>query len=230
MSIIEAVGKNPLFLPKFFLKTFAGAVIGQETIADFFGAGVPLPDILIIIIGIVIFAGYILAFVLYVKCELFEETVFPALLLISGFGNHILVTAGRWIFLKESYALSSRYAGQFMIGIIGMLMIFAMYERRTRALKRFGMTERSVIKGCTVAAAVLIILGNCYTTFQELKKAPYRRENYLHMKEVILNYEGFTEDELKAELEWTKDSETLYKALKILKDNHLNVFSTPGMK
>ena len=229
MSMAEAISSQPLFLPRFFIKTFAGAVIGQETIANFFGQGAALPDIIVLLIGLAVLSGYVLAFVLYIRCELFEETIFPVALLISGFGNHVLVTLGRWIFLKESYALSSRYAGQFMIGIIGMLMIFAMYERKKRALKSFGMTEREVIKACTVVGAVLIMLGSCYTTLQEIRKAPYREANYTHMGEVILNYENYTEDELKKQLEWTKDSDTLYKALEILKENGLNVFSRSGV-
>ena len=49
------------------------------------------------------------------------------------------------------------------------------------------------------------------------------------MGEVILNYENYTEDELKKQLEWTKDSDTLYKALEILKENGLNVFSRSGV-
>ena len=104
-----------------------------------------------------------------------------------------------------------------------------MYERKKRALKSFGMTEREVIKACTVVGAVLIMLGSCYTTLQEIRKAPYREANYTHMGEVILNYENYTEDELKKQLEWTKDSDTLYKALEILKENGLNVFSRSGV-
>ncbi len=230
MSMPELISSEPWFLPRFFLKTFAGAVIGQETIANFFGQGRALPDIIVLSVGAAVLAGYVLAFVLYIRCELFEETIFPIVLLISGLGNHVLVTMARWIFVKESYALSSRYAGQFMIGIIGMLMIFAMYGRRKRALKSFGRNERDIIKICTATAAVLVMAGSLYTTAQEIKKAPYRRANYMHMGEVILNYENYTGDELKKELEWTKDPEILYKALKILKDNRLNVFNTSGIQ
>ena len=228
MSIGELISSRPWFIPRFFLKTFAGAVIGQETIADFFGQGRALPDIIVLSVGTAVLAGYVLAFVLYIRCELFEETIFPAALLISGFGNHMLVTMARWIFVKESYALSSRYAGQFMIGIIGMLIIFAMYGRKKRALRSFGRSEKDAIRICVAAAAGLIIAGSAYTTAQEIRKAPYRRANYVHMGEVILNYENYTGDELKKELEWTKDPEILYKALEILKDNRLNVFNTSG--
>ena len=115
-----------------------------------------------------------------------------------------------------------------MIGIIGMLIIFAMYGRKKRALRSFGRSEKDAIRICVAAAAGLIIAGSAYTTAQEIRKAPYRRANYVHMGEVILNYENYTGDELKKELEWTKDPEILYKALEILKDNRLNVFNTSG--
>ncbi len=224
-GLLEVIQKEPFFIVRFLLKSFAGAVIGQETIANFFGPGAALNDAIVIFIGIVILAAYVFAFFIYIESELFEETVFPLVLLISGFGNHLLVALGRWIFLKENYALSSRYAGQFMIGLIGMLLIFAMYGRRKQALKRFDKSTQSFMRAAAIAGTVLIISGNCYTTYQELIKAPYREENYVRMGEAMLQYEDYDTDELKRILEWTKDDETMYKALSILKNNRLNVFS-----
>lgn len=226
-GILEVISEDPAYIPRFFFNTFAGAVIGQETVMNFFGNGEPLPEALVTVIGVIMFLSYLAALYVYVRSGLYEVTVFPAILVISGFGNHMLVTLGRWIFLDTAYALSSRYAGQFMIGLIGMILIFALYRTQKRELKGFGRAEKRAIRAFAAAAVVLIISGNCYTTYQEIGKAPYREANYAHMAEVIRNYEQYGPEELKKELEWTKDSETLLKALKILKDNKLNVFGRP---
>ncbi len=226
-SIFSVLGSNPLFFIKFFFNTFAGAVIGQETIANFFGSGEALSYTVVTAIGAVMCFSYIVSLYVYIRSGLFEKTLFPAILLISGFLNHILITISRWIFLSEAYALSSRYAGQFMIGLIGMIIIFSMYKRQKRELKGFGSVEKNAARVFAAVSVVLITAGNCYTTYQEIGKAKYREENYTHMAEVIRHYEDYEEEELKSVLEWTKDSETLYKSLEILKDNGLNVFGRP---
>ena len=227
LSLTQLVSSNPLFLPRFFFKTFAGAVIGQETIQNFFAGGIPLPDRAVLILGMLMAAAYVLAFILYFRGDLLERTIFPMVLLISGFANHVLVTIARWIFLREDYALSSRYGGQFMIGLLGMLLIFALYERKQPVYRRKGSTVRRGLKIAAVLITVFIVCGNCYTTYQEVRKAKYREANYERMAEVILHYEDYSEEELTAVLEWHKDPQELRSALKILKDNKLNVFSRP---
>ena len=224
LSLKEAVLSQPLFFPRFFIKTFAGALLGQETIASFAG-GQALPDNAVLVLGILVLCAYFLAFALYIQEEMMEKTVFPLVLLVSGFLNHVLVTVGRWIFLREDYALSSRYSGQFMIGIIGILLVFALYGRhRQRGPQRVVQQRKRRIHRLVLAVSVFIVLGNCYTTYQEIRKAPYREANYERMQEAILSYESQPEEELLQTLEWHKDPAVLYNALRILKENKLNVF------
>ena len=56
-----------------------------------------------------------------------------------------------------------------------------MYKRQTQ----------SFMRAAAIAGTVLIISGNCYTTYQELIKAPYREENYVRMGEAMLHYEDY---------------------------------------
>ncbi|MDO4960771.1 MAG: hypothetical protein Q4E57_02795 [Eubacteriales bacterium] len=226
-GIIEVILQEPLYLPKFFIKTFAGAVVGQETINNFLPGGMPLPNRIVLIIGAAVLAGYILAFITYFTADMLEHTIFPLILLISGFGNHMLVTIGRWIFMNESYALSSRYSGQFMVGLIGMLLIFSMCDKYRRHYRRKDESKRTAVKAGVIFITVLIILGNCYTSYQEINKAKYREANYERMMDAVLNYETYPEEELMSMLEWHKSPDDLYNALNILKDNKLNVFSRP---
>ena len=230
MSLKEVITSRPFFLPRFFIKSFAGTVLGQETAASFIG-GKPLPDIAVLLTGAIVLAAYVFAVVLYVCGDLMDRTVFPLVLLLSGFINHGLVTAGRWIFLREDYALSSRYGGQFMIGITGILLIFALYQTtRKRGERRAAMKRRTRIMAAAAAVTVFIAAGNCYTTYQEIRKAPYREANYERMEQAVLQFETYPEEELLSIMEWHKDPAVLYESLNILKENRLNVFRAPALQ
>ena len=76
---------------------------------------------------------------------------------------------------------------------------------------------------------VFIAAGNCYTTYQEIRKAPYREQNYERMAEAVLHYDTYPEEELLKIMEWHKDPAILYESLRILKDNELNVFRSPAV-
>ncbi|MDO4266519.1 MAG: hypothetical protein Q4C63_08700 [Eubacteriales bacterium] len=234
LSFSEAMAREPLFLPRFFVKTFAGAVLGQETIAALAERGF-LNDNAVFAAGLLVIVAYVFALYLYfVKAELYRKTLFPLILLLSGGMNHVLVTASRWIFLKESYALSSRYAAQFMIGIIGILLIFALYRRETAGNPagacRIGAGEAGVCRPCKICNGILIafciffLAGNCYTTYDEIKKAPYREENYEAMAAMLRDHEAYSPEELCKRLEWGKSPAVLEHVIEILEENHLNVF------
>ena len=50
----------------------------------------------------------------------------PLMLLAGGGMNHVIIFISRYIFEKENYALSSRYALQFQVGILGIILTFAL--------------------------------------------------------------------------------------------------------
>lgn len=236
LSLGEVIAENPVFLPRFFIKTFAGAAIGQETIQNFYGNGKPLSDAAVLLLGCLVIGMYLLGIALYVKSRMYQRTLFPMILLLSGGMNHVIVTIGRWIFLKESYALSSRYSAQFMIGLIGIFLIFglrrqcanlgnasfkqdALQTRHHRHSAYFGKIQIIV-----TVLTVFILAGNCYTTEQEIKKAPYREQNYEEMADMLRNSAAYTPEELCQKLDWHKSPDDLYQAITILRENHLNVF------
>ena len=134
----------------------------------------------------------------------------------------MLVTASRWIFLSEDYGLSSRYGAQFMIGVIGIILTAALVFQELTKRKARG--SRILREGC-IAAALLFLLGAAYTTRCELSIVPYREQNYERMQQAVLNYHDYEPEELADILEWGKSEETMLRALEILEDNRLNVFS-----
>lgn len=272
-SLGQVIAEQPLFLPRFFIKTFAGAVLGQETIQNFWGNGKPLADSAVVLLGLLVIAAYVLGLWLYWRTALWKRTLFPLILMLSGGMNHVLVTLGRWIFLREDYALSSRYSAQFMIGLIGVLLTFGLCAGRrrtvpgetgekaetgekTQAVKKAEAGEKTetrqkaeavkkaeagkkaetwkkaetiypVHPGCIgmcIFFTALFLLGNLYTTKQELQKAPYREQSYEQIAEMLRHSEDYTDEELCKKLDWHKDASYVHQAIDILKENHLNVF------
>ena len=229
-GFIETVLSNPKLLPRFFIKSFAGTVFGKEVIDSMVPGGAAMPGKAVLLIGGIIMLSYILALVLYFQNDMLEKTVFPLMLIISGGANHVLVTMARWIFLRDDYALSSRYGAQFMVGILGIILVFAMFNRQRRPYRRVDEKRRRITRTLAAVLSILIVFGNCYTDYRELRLAKYRKANYKQMAEALVDYEQYDEEELVKVLEWHKDPAQLYSAIEILKRNKLNVFSTPKIK
>lgn len=220
MSIFDLLKTAPSFFPRFFLKSLAGDVWDAEMIAAH-----SISDEALFATGALVFLMYIICFIVYFALGLNEKSIFPLLLLVSGFANHGIVMAGRWIFLNENYGISSRYGIQFSIGIFGMIAVMALYKApksnyRERKLAKMRNLGRAVV----YFGLALICAGTILTGVSEWNKAQYRKENYRHMAEMILDYENQDTEELKSALEWHKDEETMLNALKTIKDNKLNVF------
>ena len=120
-SIVTVAGRSPLLLPEFFVRSFASMAVGGEAAEHFRLSGGMLTAL-----GGIVLLLYAAAFYLNFRQRLYERTTFPLLLLTAGFLNHVLITASRWIFLNPSYGMSSRYALQYQIGIVGILVTFAL--------------------------------------------------------------------------------------------------------
>ncbi len=75
---------------------------------------------------------YMYALCLNIRHSLYKKTVFPLLLILNGGLNHLLILSARWIFLNDSYGMSSRYELQYQMGILGILLTFALAARAKR--------------------------------------------------------------------------------------------------
>ena len=112
--------------------------------------------------------------------------------------------------------MSSRYALQFQVGILGILLTFAFVWSAQKAKKSIG------VKILVLAITAVILAGNLLTTKAELSKAPYRKIHSLEVKEILLDFENQDEETLKQKLEYSKPGKK--EALRILKENGLNIF------
>ncbi|MDR0922844.1 MAG: hypothetical protein LBN31_00640 [Hungatella sp.] len=208
---------TPGFFLRFFVKSFSSMVVGGEQAEEMFRTNAPY-----LILGFLVILLYLLALWVNLRYRLYEKTVLPVILILSGGLNHVLILLSRWIFLNENYGLSSRYALQFQSGILGILLTFALLSRQW---KKKG---KPFLQIAAWGACVLFLAGNCYTTYTEIKKAPYRRNNYEIRAELALNFETATDDQLRKEFEYRRgladSGAKVRSALTILQENGYSVF------
>ncbi|MFW6679587.1 hypothetical protein ACOAOT_18315 [Lacrimispora sp. AGF001] len=217
VSLLTQLMDTPGFFVRFFVKSFSSMVIEGERAEEIFRTNVPF-----LFLGLLVIAFYLLALWYNWYYRLYEETILPVLLIISGGLNHVLIVLSRWIFLLENYGLSSRYALQFQTGILGIILTFALLFRKKRY--RVG----SSVKLVAGIACFVFLAGNCYTNYIEIKKAPYRLDAYEKRAEMALKFEELTDDELRANFEYRPSREDsgqkVRSALTILKENGYSVF------
>ncbi|MEY8354077.1 hypothetical protein AALB39_12050 [Lachnospiraceae bacterium 54-53] len=217
VSLFTQLKDTPGFFARFFIKSFSSMVIEGEGAEAIFHTNAPF-----LILGSLVILLYGLSLWYYWRFRLYEETILPLILVVSGGLNHVLILVSRWIFLQENYGLSSRYALQFQAGILGILLTFALLLKKQKIRK--GLTLRLAAG----LACVLFLLGNCYTTYAEIKKAPHRRDRYEERARLALTFEERTDDELRAGFEYRlsrpDSGEKVRSALTTLKENGYSVF------
>lgn len=227
--LLESFLKEPIFFLKFFLKSFASTVFGVELI-DRHMAGVP--GKVWCLLGLLVIGAHFLALWLNFYYGIVEETILPLMLLAGGAMNHLLVLVSRWIFMpNDSYGMSSRYALQYQVGIIGILLTFGLAARSLRersavegAGGQTGSARRpgTVVRTVMIAVTTAFVLGNLVTSAEEFSFGKYRKEHNLEVKEILLNFENETDDTLKQALEYSKPGKR--EALAILKEHGWNIF------
>lgn len=217
VPLLVQLRDTPGFFVRFFVKSFSSMVLEGEQAENIFRTNAPF-----LILGFLVILLYLFALWANLRYRLYKKTVLPVMLIVSGGLNHVLILLSRWIFLKENYGLSSRYALQFQSGVLGILLTFALLSKQW---KRKG-TPFLRIAAC--GACVLFLAGNCYSTYAEIKKAPYRRESFEEKAVLALNFETVTDDELRGGFEYRTSlpdsGAKVRSALTILKENGYSVF------
>ena len=75
---------------------------------------------------------------------------------------------------------------------------------------------------------MIFLVGNGYTTYKEMKKAPYREEYGARIAAAALQFEELSDDELRETFDYRRSREDsgqkVRSALEILKEQNWNVF------
>ena len=214
-SLVGTFFQQPEFFLKFLLKSFASIVFGVELISERMK---DVPDMFLYLTGFGVLASYFFALWMNFHYELYKKTLVPLMFLAGGGMNHLVVLVSRWIFLKDTYGMSSRYALQFQVGILGILLTFALVWKKQSRNSWLDMT----VKFIALAVTAVVLMGNLATTKAELAKAPYRKIHSLEVKEILLDFENQDDEVLKQKLEYSKPGKK--EALRILKENGWNIF------
>lgn len=224
LTLMEALKQNPKFFPAFFIKSFASMFLGGETMQS----RLHLSNHMMLFIGLCVMGGYVLGLWLNFRYRIYEKTLFPLLLILSGGCSHVLILISRWIFLsQENYGMSSRYAVQFQMGIIGIVLTAAIawkLESENRRRNHKGTKGHSAAAVLAVFFTGAMLCGNLATTADEIVKAPYRKERYGEKVTAALNYRNCSDQELEDIFEYRKGPEKIRKALEILETNQWNVY------
>lgn len=211
--------ENPVFFLKLLVKSFSTMILGEQLMLEKDSLSLGLPDDVIYCLGIIVIIAYLLALILQLRYKLYKKTILPIICILAGLMNHLLITVSRWIFLKENYAMSSRYSLQFQIGVIGIILTFGLLWNQINLV---------MIRSLAAVMCALFLFGNAMTTCREIKMAPYREEYMENIAKTALRFEEESDDVLRETFEYRRsrpDSGAKVRAaLTILKENNLNVF------
>lgn len=228
-SLMRQFLDTPGYFVRFFIKSLCSTVIGGEAAAEVFSTNTPY-----MMIGLMAGGAYLLALWYQFRYKLYEKTIFPLILIVSGGMNHVLILLSRWSFLIESYGMSSRYALQFQVGVLGILLTFALMWRirREEEAQEKKQQKKDIWRNVEKAVAAVIIavflVGNGYTTYREIRMTVYRKEACVNRANIALDFENRTNEELAAAFEYHTSSadagDLVRNALTILKEHKWNVF------
>lgn len=209
--------EKPWFFVKFILKSLASMIFGGEIMEEFLQTGV-WSDRICYLLGALVLLGYLAALFANFRYRIYKKTMLPLLLLAGGGVSHMLVLMSRWIFEKESYAWSSRYALQFQMGIFGIILTLALVWQEIRKRGAY------LLQIFTLCFCLAILAGNGYTTYKEIKKAPYREDAFVIRASMAADYENQSDEDLADKFQYKKGPEKIRNAFQILKENRWNIY------
>ncbi len=228
VPLFTAFRQDPKFFIKFLLKSFASMVFGVELIDRNFAG---IPGKVWCAVGVIVLFAYFFALWMNFYYRIGEKTILPLMLLAGGGMNHLMVLVSRYIFMpNDKYGMSSRYALQYQIGMVGIFLTFALTAkcgfRKTQSTVGGHKTKDGLtmsVKTLSIALAAMFLIGNVMTTAEEFRFGKYRKEhNRDEVKQILLNFENESDKTLEDALEYHKPG--CRAALTILKENGWNIW------
>lgn len=219
-SLIGALISDPAFFVRLTLKSFASVLMGMSQLTELAEGGTVFGGYSFVYgLGLVMLGFYLWSLYLTWRYQTYKKTILPLLLILNGGLNHLLILAARWIFMKDYYGMSSRYAIQYQMGLIGILWTFSIVIKMIK--EKEAAYSAAVPAACGLFAA-LVLAGSAYTTVKEYETAPYRKLFLAQSREAGLHYKTASDQELEDLLQ--HDPDEVRKAMGILEENRLNIF------
>ena len=224
VTLIGQLLNTPSYFVRFLLKSLSSSVVGLSYASSHFRSETPY-----MVLGFLVAAAYLAALCFQYRYRLWERTILPLLLILSGGASHLLVLLARWRFL------------QYAAGVLGILLTCALVWKAERGSADGGHTfqegdrrrakhgrKRLWVYGIAVFITAAFLGGAVNDTRQELQIAPYRKLLCMERAGIALDFENRTDDELRENFEYRtsrpESGRAVRSALKILKENGWNVF------
>ena len=142
--------------------------IGGEELQQWMQNGC-ISNKIIYLLGVILMSGYLWSLWLNISLGIYKKTLFPLMLLASGGANHLLIFLSRYIFEKEDYALSSRYALQFQRCIRDRINLVYTYSKGAEVLVlplsgtlTYGFLLSFTFWTTTVSVITAVVIGTRY--------------------------------------------------------------------
>lgn len=205
--------EQPGLFVKFFIKSFGGMVMEKETLEYGVNMGY-FPYAVVYAMGFAVMGGYLAALWLNFRFRLYERTILPLILVMAGGMNHVLILLSRWIFLRDDYGMSARYALQFQVGILGIVLTCALLWREIKP---------AALKALIICWCLMMAAGNGFTDYKEIRTAPGRQAWGETVKEMAGHLEDFSDEELVYQFQYG-NADKIRQAMAILEENHWNMY------
>jgi len=166
---------------------------------------------MIYILGIIVAILYIFALLLYFKKKMYIKTYIPLFLILYCFLSIIIIYFGRAT-NNIFYLMASRYTCETTLGLIGLLWIFAVDI----------INNQNKTKILSIISLFIIVFGLIWGANYEKKIGSYRGANFENMKEIMLNIDNVSNEELNRFQ--ANNYMQVRNGIKILKDYRLNIF------
>ena len=223
-NLLAELFRDPAFFVRFLLKAFASAAVGLSQLQQLEQAAGPAGRAAVYLLGAAVIAMYLWALYLNVRCRLYQKSILPLLLIVNGGFNHLLILMSRWIFLSDEYGMSSRYEIQYQLGILGILMTFALIwaGKKENAQEKEARQPGACARWLALFCSLCILAGNLWTTGAEIQTAPFRKAYLAISRDLGLNYRTASDEDL--ELYLHSGADEIRSAMEILEENKLNIF------
>ena len=222
MDVIPVILSAPHNSCKFLVMSFASELLGVEAISRY-----GITEGMVMFLGVIDILFYLIVITVFFRNKMYENGLFPIFLIITSLVGHLIIFYSR-IGMGVTYGMSSRYSLTYFSGQIGM--IYIVYDYLQHSSKKI----RSVVKRgdkvfvvLLAIAAVIIVVCNGITSFDEIRMMPFREAYYEGFRKTIYYFENYSKKELSTAYGNTDQEETL-RVLKFLKKKHLNAWTDIG--
>lgn len=169
---------------------------------------------LYVAIGIGVLILYILAVYLFFKEKWYTHTFIPLMFIIYSVLVGILLSYARGEIFGAQYMVSSRYAMQSKIGMIGCLMILC----KPLLSKAQQIDGKKLIAASVICCSVVCLFG---TFVVESKISPYRRELFENAIEYMKDIDSLNDEQLTI---FQDTPENIRSVIPMMEQYHLGVF------